>query len=195
MRKIGRGRLFVVSAPSGAGKTTVVRGAMRKLPSVRMSVSWTTRKPRKGERDGIDYRFVSKDKFRKLISKEGLIEWAKVFGEYYGTPLANITVAKKDKVDLFLVIDVQGAQQIKKKVKDAVLIFILPPSLKNLEERLKKRGKETLEEIKKRLKKAKWEISKSKMYDYKIVNDKLKKAVLELVKVVNSTRRRLGKNL
>ena len=189
MKKVGKGRLFVVSAPSGAGKTTVVMGAMKKIPSMKLSVSWTTRKPRKGEKDGRDYKFVSRKQFRNLIGKDGLLEWAKVFGEYYGSPRSNIEKAKKDRVDLFLVIDVQGGAQVRRKVKDAILIFILPPNIENLKERLEKRGKETPAQIAKRLRKAKWEISKGKKYDYSIVNDKLPKAISELVKIVRKVRK------
>lgn len=186
--KEGKGRLFVVSAPSGTGKNTVVRHAMKRLPDIRRSVSWTTRRPRRGEKEGRDYEFVTETRFKNLIIKRGFIEWAKVFGEYYGTPFLNIRNAKKDGVDLFLIIDVQGASQIKSKVKGAVSIFLVPPGMKELEERLKKRGKESESEIRIRLKKARWEISKSGGYDYKIINDKLNAAVKQLVNIVKRIR-------
>ena len=189
MKKKGKGRLFVVSAPSGAGKTTVVKGAIKKLPFTRLSVSWTTRKPRRGEKNGVDYTFVSKNEFESLIKKKGLLEWAKVFGQYYGTPMVNLKLAKRDDFDLFLIIDVQGGAQVRRRVKGAILIFVLPPSMRVLEERLEKRGKETREEIAKRLKKSNWEISQASNYDYAIVNDKLKVAISELVDIVNNERK------
>jgi len=188
MRRSGTGKLFVVSAPSGAGKNTVVKGAMKRLSSVRRSISWTTRKPRKGEREGIDYNFVSEAKFKNLVSRKGFIEWAEVFGEHYGTPFSNIRKAKRDRLDLFLIIDVQGGLQIKRRVKDSVLIFIVTPGLKDLKKRLKRRGKESEAEIRNRLKKARWEISRAKSYDYKIVNDKLSSTVKKMVEIVRKAR-------
>jgi len=194
MKKSGNGRLFVVSAPSGAGKTTVVNGTIKKLSDMRRSVSWTTRKPRRGERNGRDYVFVTVKEFEKLIKEsKGFIEWANVFGKYYGTPRFNITDAQRDGVDLFLVIDVQGAAKIRKKVKNAVFVFILPPSMKELEKRMKKRGKDTLVEIKKRLGEAKREISESKDYDYIIINDKLNEAVSQLIAIVKEERKKNGR--
>jgi guanylate kinase len=188
MKIIGNGKLFVVSAPSGAGKTTVVQGALKKLKSMRLSVSWTTRKPRRGEKDGRDYKFVEKKQFAELIRKNGLLEWAKVFGQFYGTPKSNIIEARKNGYDLFLVIDVQGASQVRKRVKDAVLVFILPPGFETLYQRLKKRGKDSPAKIRERLKIARLEIRKAKNYDYAIVNDKLAAAVTELVEIVKTER-------
>jgi len=188
--KKGKGRLFVVSAPSGAGKTTIVNGTLKKLSDMRRSVSWTTRKPRKGESNGRDYVFVTVNEFQKLIKSKGFIEWANVFGKYYGTPRFNITDAKSDGVDLFLVIDVQGANKIRKRVKNAVFVFILPPSMAELEKRMKKRGKDTQGEIKKRLKEAKREISQSKDYNYIIINDKLQEAISQLIAIVKEERKK-----
>lgn len=184
----GNGRLFIISAPSGAGKTTIVKGALQKLTDMRLSVSWTTRNPRNGEVDGRDYIFVSREDFEALIKKDGLIEWAKVFEEYYGTPKENLKKAKDDHVDLFLVIDVQGAMQIRKKLSDAVLIFVMPPSIEVLKTRLNSRGNETPQEIDKRVKEAEREIKESEKYDYKIVNDKLEDAINELTKIVTDER-------
>ncbi len=188
MSKKGKGKLFVVSAPSGAGKTTVAVGAMEKLKNIKRSVSWTTREPRQGEIDGKDYKFVSVDEFKKNIDEDGFIEWAKVFEEYYGTPFKNVENAKKGGFDLFLIIDVLGADQIRKKNLDAVFVFVLPPSMDVLERRLKERGLDSPEEIEKRLNEAKREIEQSKYYDYKIVNKDLEKAVNELVKIVVAER-------
>jgi len=190
MKKQGQGRLFVVSAPSGTGKTTVVTGALKKLSDMRRSVSWTTRKPRKGERTGRDYVFVSQKEFEKLIKAKGFIESASVFGKYYGTPRYNINDAKSDGVDLFLVIDVQGASKIRKKVRSAIFVFILPPSMTELERRMKKRGKDSPAEIKKRLKEAKREISESIDYDYIIINDKLDEAISQLIAIVKEERKK-----
>jgi guanylate kinase len=189
MKKIGKGRLFVVSAPSGAGKTTVVQGALKKLKDMRLSVSWTTRNPRKGEKDGRDYKFVTKKQFEELIHKHGLLEWAKVFGQYYGTPKSNIVEARKNGYDLFLVIDVQGASQVRKRVKDAVLVFILPPGFETLYQRLKKRGKDSPAKIRERLKIARLEIRKAKNYHYAIVNDRLPIAIKELIEIVKMERK------
>jgi len=185
---MGTGKLYVVSAPSGAGKTTVVKGALKKLKAIERSISWTTREPREGEKEGKDYRFVSRKEFEKLIYEKKLLEWAEVFGEYYGTPVSNIDEAKRDKVDLFLVIDVQGAKQIRKKMSDSILIFILPPSMEDLKMRLQARGKETEEEINKRLKEAQGEINCSEDYDFRIINEDLDKAVGELVNIISKER-------
>ena len=184
MNKKGKGRLIVVSAPSGAGKTTVVKDALERLDDIAMSVSWTTRKPREGEIDGKDYRFVTRKSFEDGIRNGNFIEWASVFDEYYGTPSSNLAEAKKSGLDLFLVIDVQGGAQIKEKVKGSTLIFLMPPSMDDLRIRLLRRGKDDREHIEKRLKEAKREIDSAKNYDFRIVNDDLEKAVDELVKAV-----------
>lgn len=175
--------IIVLSAPSGAGKTTLCKALLKKFPEILYSVSCTSRPPRKGEKNGRDYFFVSKEEFEKMIKNNEFIEWAKVHGYYYGTPLKNIETAKKLKRDIVLDIDVQGGRKIKKKFKDAVMIFISPPSIKVLKERLIKRGKDSLKEIEKRIRIAKLEMKEKIFYDYEIINDDLKEAKKKLFSI------------
>jgi len=189
-----RGILFVVSAPSGAGKTTLCREAMKKLDGVSFSVSYTTRPPRPGERDGVDYRFVKEETFLEMVEKGEMAEWARVYDHLYGTPLSTLNEAIEKGQDLFLDIDVQGASQIKAKFPcDTVAIYVFPPSLKALKERLLQRKTNSLREIEKRWEKAEEEVAMYPFFHYFIVNDKLEKATEDLIHIVKAERQKVNR--
>ena len=180
-----RSTIFVISAPSGCGKTTLCKRLLKKMPHLSRSVSVTTRAPRKGERDGVDYHFVSAKRFNTLLKKGKFIEHARVFGKLYGTPVSPIKQALKNNKDILLSIDVKGAMQIKELFGSrSVSIFMLPPSLDTLGKRLIKRHADSKTEINKRLKIAKNELSYLHKYDYAIVNRKLKEALSQLEAVI-----------
>ncbi|MDT8318590.1 MAG: guanylate kinase [bacterium] len=185
-----KGIIFIISAPSGAGKTTLCKDLMLEFPDIKFSISCTTRKMRPGEVDGKDYHFISKDQFKKIADEGDFAEWAEVHGELYGTTVKELKKAAKEGFDLILDIDWQGARQIKEKINDCVYIFIHPPSLEELENRLRKRGKDSDETIKKRLKNAKEEMSHSGWYDHNITNDKLTEAMARLKSIVKAERYR-----
>ena len=189
-----RGILFVISAPSGAGKTTLCAEVMKTFPDMRMSVSCTTRKMRQGEKDGIDYHFINHDQFKEMIKKGAFAEWAEVHGELYGTSVETIRKAEEEGIDLILDIDWQGAKQIKGSLNTGVYIFILPPNIDELEKRLKDRGQDTEEVIKKRLNNAKEEIAHAPSYDYNITNDKLRESVSSLEEIIKAERCRPAKH-
>jgi guanylate kinase len=168
---------LVLSAPSGAGKTTIARRLRERRGDVVFSISATTREPRPGEVDGVDYHFVSEDAFRRMIEAGELIEWAEVHGSYYGTPLANVRQARERGEYLALDIDVQGARQIRAAVPEAVHVFILPPSGQALVERLVGRGSEDEARVQKRLRNALAEIATAAEFDHVVVNDDLDAAV------------------
>ncbi|OMH39849.1 guanylate kinase [Desulfurobacterium indicum] len=183
-----KGLLIVISAPSGTGKTTLVNMLMKAFPKMEFSVSCTTRKPRPGEIDGKDYYFISFEEFEKKIENNELLEWAEVYGNFYGTPKDKVIEALNEGKDILLDIDTQGALQVKKNYPDAVLIFILPPSLKELERRLRNRGTEDEETIEKRLLIARRELSLATKYDYIIINDKIEEAFEKLKSIVTAER-------
>ncbi|MFZ5862259.1 MAG: guanylate kinase [Nitrospirota bacterium] len=184
----GKGLLFVVSAPSGAGKTTLCREVANLVPGLRHSVSYTTRKPRPGETDGRDYFFLDEGGFRKKAERGEFIEWAEVHGNLYGTPWDQILMHGEQGVDLILDIDAQGAMQLKKKEVEGVYIYILPPSFEVLKARLMERKSDTPEEIARRLRKAREEIWSYREYYYLIINDDVKRAMLELQSIIISER-------
>ena len=188
-----KGFLIVISAPSGTGKTTLYSMLMKSVCGIQYSISYTTRKPRKGEINGKDYFFVSKEEFRKMIERGEFLEWAEVHGHLYGTSRSQIEKAIREGKDVLLDIDTQGAINIKNQIKDAVLIFILPPSWEELERRLKLRGTENQEEIKKRLKTAREEVKKINFYDYVIVNDEIQKAFEQLKSIIIAERCRTSR--
>lgn len=178
-------KLIVISAPSGSGKTSVFKGARTILPNLIFSISYTTRKPRQGETNGIDYFFTDKNAFREMIDNEQFLEWAEVYGNYYGTSKEFIRQSQRDGKIVILDIDVQGAMQLQQLSElDAVFVFITPPSLSVLSQRLTDRGTEDAESIQKRLSSAEKEMSFSDRYDYQIVNDTLEQAVDDFVKVI-----------
>ena len=179
-----KGKLLVFSAPSGGGKTTIVRYILKKFPELVFSVSATTRKKRATEVEGKDYFFISEEEFKKKIENDEFVEWEKFYDYYYGTLKSfvndNLAVGK----NVVLELDVKGALNIRKQYPDAVLIFISPPSLEILKERLKKRNTETEEDFRKRIERAGWEIEYSKYFDYVITNDDLEKAKQKAEEIV-----------
>ena len=186
----GRGRVFVVSAPSGSGKTTLCDRLVKKDRSLIQSVSMTTRRPRRGERNKRDYFFVTEKKFKDTIRKNGFLEWARNFGCFYGTPRKFVIDKLKKDRDVILSIDVQGAMQVKKICLPAVFIFIAPPSFNELKKRLKKRNTEHHTSITKRLLVAKRELKYIPKYDYVVVNDSIKKALAKLKAIILKERER-----
>ena len=180
------GLLIVVSGPSGTGKGTVCNALLRQIPSLAYSVSATTRLPRPGEKDGENYYFMSRPSFEELISQGGFLEYAEVFGNYYGTPLQKIEERRQAGQDILLEIDIQGAMKVMDKCPDGVFIFLLPPSLKELERRIRGRGTETEESIAHRLGKAKEEILTGKRYKYAVVNDEVAIAVKKIAAILTA---------
>lgn len=178
-----RGLVLVVSAPSGTGKTTICRAFMKSEPRIHFSVSYTTRVPRKGERDGKDYFFVSDDEFRKLIAEGEFVEWAENYGNLYGTSKGAIRDCVDRGNDLLLDVDPRGAKNIKKFHPEGVFVFILPPSLDILKERLQRRGSEKEETVKLRTDRALEEIGEAQWYDYVIFNEDVGES-LEILKSV-----------
>jgi len=182
--------LVVISSPSGAGKTTITKKLVSKKLNIELSISLTTREPRKHEVNAIDYHFVSKDFFKKKIKQNSFLEHAKVFDNYYGTIKKNITDKLNKGINILLDIDWQGARQVRKKMPDDVLsIFILPPSLKELKKRLEKR-ENNISFVNKRMSKAKKEIAHWREYDYAIINKDLKKCIKEIKIIVNADKNR-----
>ena len=179
------GNLFVISGPSGAGKGTLVARLVNEIDDLWLSISTTTRKPRGTERNGVEYNFVSDAEFDRLIACDGLLEWACVHGARYGTPRAHIEHQMACAKQIILEIDVQGAFQVKEKMPEAHLVFIEPPSLDVLRMRLEKRATDAPEEIEKRLKTAKLELSQKMKYDIALVNDDLDETTLRLISYVN----------
>ena len=183
------GHLYVISAPSGTGKTSLVKALIEKDPTIRLSVSTTTREPRSGEVDGIDYFFVKKEDFDRQINDNEFIEWAFVYGNFYGTSATLVKNSINNGQKILLEIDWQGAFQIKQRYNREMLtlIFIMPPSLEILKERLQKRGQDKISVITERLATAKEEMAKSSNFDYVIINDNFETAVCELYRIINSS--------
>ena len=183
-----RGNLFILSAPSGAGKSSLISALLEKHNDMKVSVSHTTRSPRPGEENGVHYHFVSVDEFKALIEKNDFFEWAQVFDNYYGTSKQAIESQLEAGIDVFLDIDWQGAQQIRKLVDDVETIFILPPSKEELESRLNNRGQDSAEVIAGRMAKAQSETSHYNEYDYVVVNDDFDTALTEIETIVMAKR-------
>ncbi|AYH42010.1 guanylate kinase [Azoarcus sp. DN11] len=187
------GTLIIITAPSGAGKTTLVRGLLERDPQMHLSVSYTTRAPRAGEQDGREYHFVDVGTFRTLRDRGEFLEWAEVHGNYYATS----RVWLKDQIaagrDILLEIDWQGAQQVRRSFPDAVGVFVLPPSVEELESRLRGRGTDSEEVIARRLLGARGEMRHVGEFDYVILNDDLQNAIGDLVAVVRASRLRYGR--
>ncbi|MBE0467795.1 MAG: guanylate kinase [Candidatus Desulforudis sp.] len=185
-----RGLLVVVSGPSGAGKGTVCQALCRRLGNIHLSVSATTRPPRAGEEDGVHYFFVNNEKFQEMIAQDELLEWARVYRDYYGTPRGPVTRMLESGRDVILEIDVQGALQVKGKVPEAVLVFLRPPSMEELERRLRLRGTDSEERIAKRLEWARNELEAMAKYDYVVVNDRVEEAVVKVEAIIRAEKSR-----
>ncbi len=183
-----RGDLFVISAPSGAGKTTLCTRLLDELSGLEFSISHTTRSPRPNEVHGKDYFFVSEDEFQRLVKEDAFLEWARVHGNFYGTSKEQVISKLSKGIDVILDIDVQGARQVKERFPGAITIFILPPSWEVLEERLKSRGSEDKEKLRIRLQNALKELEEVTSYEYVVINDKLDVALQELKSIIVATR-------
>tara|TARA_B100000519_G_scaffold202254_3_gene220055 strand:- start:868 stop:1500 length:633 start_codon:yes stop_codon:yes gene_type:complete len=190
-----QGRIIVVSGPSGVGKTTLVETILEHSSSIVRSVSATTRLPRSGETDGVDYHFLPKSEFERLIEQNGLVEWTKYGENYYGTLKSTLESTIKAGKDIMLIIDVDGAIQLKKLGLSCLLIFILPPSVQILRQRLEERKTETESELNQRLERAKAEFDLVAYYDYCVVNDQIPLAIQQLIKIIEVDRFRIDENL
>ena len=183
-----RGSILVISAPSGSGKSTLTRRVMAAFPGLRFSVSYTTRAPRAGEKQGRDYFFVSPKVFKGMIARREFVEWADVYGHLYGTARRQLRAAQEAGRDILLDIDVQGHRQVRRRLPEAVSVFILPPSFQELARRLRRRHSDAPEEIARRLHTAGQEISRWREYDYLVVNDRLADAAQALRAIVRAVR-------
>jgi guanylate kinase len=180
-----RGGLFVVAGPSGVGKGTVIQRVLEIDPSVVLSVSATTRSPRPGEVDGVDYRFVSEEEFDRLVATDALLEWAVIFGHHRsGTPSEPVEAARSEGRHVVLEIDVQGARQVRERARDATLIFLAPPSLAELERRLRDRGTEDEAQLEGRLAAAREEMSEAPLFEHVVVNDEVSSAAEEIARIL-----------
>ena len=187
------GILLVISGPSGAGKGTICQSLLKERTDMAYSVSCTTRQPRKGEVDGINYFFKSREEFEEMIKNNGLLEHADVYGNYYGTPRQYVTEQLAHGKDVVLEIDPQGALQVKKSFPDGVFVFIVPPSLDELSKRIYKRGTDAIDVIKKRLSSATSELAYASKYDYIVINDEVEKAVTKVSRIVDAEHLRVGR--
>ena len=190
-----RGKLFILSGPSGAGKGTICRELLKQQPNLNLSVSMTTRKPREGEVHGESYYFATKEEFLHKIEAGGLLEYAEVYGNYYGTPKQPVIEKLEEGTDVILEIDMQGALKVKENYPDGVFIFILPPSMTELRKRLTGRGTETAEAIEMRLGETLKELSYIDKYDYCVVNGELDEAVTRVKAIVIAEHSRVSKNI
>lgn len=181
-----KGKLFVISAPSGAGKTTVIKRLMKDQPELVLSVSYTTRSPRPTEKDGVDYHFVSEPEFKRMAGNNQLLEWANVHNFLYGTPREPIEKWVSEGKKVILDIDVQGGMNVKNNFKSATLIFLLPPSHEELVRRLTIRGANKGDDLATRIRNADVELDKKDNYDFQVVNDDLDVAVSEVKKIINA---------
>ncbi|MBT3259625.1 MAG: guanylate kinase [Deltaproteobacteria bacterium] len=182
------GQIFVFSAPSGAGKSTIVEALMERVDALAYSISHTSRRPRGSEQDGVDYHFVTRSTFRDMIEKNAFLEWAEVHGHLYGTSLTAINAQVSAGFDILMDLDVQGGRNVKDQFPDSVLIFLLPPSLKVLENRLATRGTDDPPVVRKRMVQASEEIKSCSWYDYIVINDDLEKAIDEARSIIVSER-------
>lgn len=185
---INKGKLFVVSAPSGCGKGTILSEVLKNNDNLFYSVSATTRSPRDGELDGVNYYFLSLEEFKREIENGGMLEYAQFCDNYYGTPKQKVLEKLNQGIDVILEIETNGAMQIKKAMKEAILIFILPPSVSELRRRLNKRGTEEQDIIDKRVNEAVAEIKKAREYDYIMMNDELEKAIEDFEAILKASK-------
>ena len=182
-----QGRLIVISGPSGTGKGSIIKKVMERWPAAEFSISMTTRGKREGEEHGVHYYFATREEFEATIEDGGFLVWADVFGNYYGTPKAPVEKRLAEGADIILDIDIQGAMNVRKAMPGAVLIFILPPSIKELRRRLEHRGTDAQDVIEKRLAKALTEIGTAREYDYVVVNDDLDVAAEQVLSIVQAS--------
>ena len=189
------GLITIISAPSGAGKTTLCRELLRRFPDMRESISYTTRSPREGEVHGQDYFFVSREEFQRMVDDDAFAEWATVHGNMYGTALATVEEARRDGINLVLDIDCQGARRLKEQIEGCVHIFIMPPSMVELRRRLEGRSTDAADVIEKRIRRAADEIREARWYDYIIINDRVEQAMDDLAAIVLAERRRTWRML
>lgn len=183
-----RGQLFIVSAPSGTGKTTLVERLVQCVPGLRMSRSYTSRPARLGEQDGVDYNFITRERFEAMVREGQFLEWADVFGNYYGTSAADTESMLARGEDVVLVIDVQGARQVRSRGIETIGIFVLPPSAMVLEQRLRGRSKDSEEQIRRRLEVASAEVDEYSQYEYVVINDEIDAAIGRLQSIVGAER-------
>ena len=188
---MSRGMLFVMSGPSGTGKGTIC-GELLKREDIFLSVSSTTREIRKGETDGVTYNYTTVEDFKRMIDNGEMLEYAMYNGNYYGTPQKTVEDMLDKGMNVLLEIEPQGALQVKKMIEDANLIFVIPPSMKELKKRLTERGRETEEQIKERLDSAKWEFEQSGKYNYIVVNDDLDRCVDEVGEILHEKVKKHG---
>ena len=188
------GMLIVVSAPSGTGKGAIIKKLLDYDKNIKYSVSATTRQPRKGEKDGENYIFLSKDEFENMITHKELVEWDEYCGNYYGTPKKYIDRVTEKGLDVVLEITVAGGLDVKKMCPDAIMIFVLPPSMDELKRRITSRGTEEPAVIEKRLEKAYKELDHLKFYEYVVINDDLEHAVKQILEIINSERLKYFRN-
>lgn len=189
-----QGILVVLSGPSGTGKGTICKELLQNYPNLHYSVSATTRSPRPGEVNGVNYWFVSEDEFKTMAANDELLEWAEVYGRYYGTPLKYVWEQLKSGKDVILEIDIQGAMQVKAKFPKGVFIFVVPPSLNELETRIHKRGTETQDVIDLRLGCVRQELSFIYSYQYVVVNDEVPEAVRKIAAIVEAEKCLISRN-
>lgn len=180
------GKLFIISGPSGAGKSTVLKTIFERMPNTYFSVSVTTRQPRAGEADGVNYHFISGERFADMIAGGELLESAQYVGNFYGTPRAPIAEKLSEGINVFMDIEVQGVKQIKEKMPEAVSIFLVPSSIEQLGHRLRSRGSDPEDKIKRRTETAIWELSHAAQYDYIVINDEIETAVSEIMAIVTA---------
>ncbi|HIJ78008.1 MAG: guanylate kinase [Desulfobulbaceae bacterium] len=193
---MSKGNLFVISAPSGTGKTTILKKILTAVPGVAFSVSHTTRAPRTGEQDGIDYFFISREEFIAMRDDNAFLEWAEVHGNMYGTSRRAVEDKLAAGIDIFLDIDVQGAKQLKKLTDlEAIFLFIAPPSWEELEKRLSGRGTDSSETVRLRLNNARTEMTETELYDYLVINDVIDEAVDMIRSVIMAERCRKRRSL
>lgn len=194
MRKLKKGLLIVVSGPSGAGKGTIIKEIKNLIPDISYSVSVTTREPREGEVDGKDYFFRTYDQFKQMMHENAFLETAEVYGNYYGTPKSYVEKLMKSGSDVILEIDTVGAKNVKKQFPEAVLIFVAPPTSKDLAARLQKRGTESTSVMNKRLQASEKELASMVNYDFIIVNEEVQDAVQELYSIISAMHCSIARN-
>lgn len=179
-------KLIILTGPSGVGKGTVVKEILCKDKNISLSISATTREPRVGEKDGENYYFLNQEKFKKMIEQNLFLEWAKFAGNYYGTPLSSVKEKINNGLTVLLEIEVEGAKQIKEKFPESLSIFLLPPDKKELERRIRNRGTEKEEAIKKRLFRANYEMSLSNQFDFELINYNVDETAERIIKIIRS---------